>query len=99
MRAVVVENGVKGEVPALAGEPFGTPEFSAELWFVEVLAAHPETERVVIRLDGLGRIDVTGALALRTLIDDAHAAGLEITVEGTPSHAYRLLRRVLGLAE
>ena len=77
---------------------FGTARILEDR-FVEVLAAHPETERVVIRLDGLGRIDVTGALALRTLIDDAHAAGLEITVEGTPSHAYRLLRRVLGLAE
>jgi hypothetical protein len=50
----------------------------------------------VVRLDHVGRIDLTGALALRTLVDHARDAGLEVIVEGTPGHAARILDRVLG---
>ena len=64
--------------------------------FVELLARHPESHRLVVRLDRLGRIDLSGALALKKVIDDARGAGLEVTVEGSPAHAARILRRVLG---
>jgi SulP family sulfate permease len=73
---------------------FGTARILEDR-FVELLAAHPETERVVVRLDGLGRVDVTGALALRSLLADARAAGLDVMVSEAPPHAFRLLRRVL----
>ena len=53
---------------------------------------------VRLRLDGLGRIDLTGALALKTLIDDARGAGLDVAVEGSPAHAERILDRVLRSA-
>ncbi|HSP73069.1 MAG TPA: hypothetical protein VLN26_11905, partial [Gaiellaceae bacterium] len=74
---------------------FGTAR-SLEDRFVDLLAAHPDARRLVVRLDGLGRIDLTGALALKTLIADARGAGLDVSVEGSPAHASRILRRVLG---
>lgn len=74
---------------------FGTARLLEDR-FVDLLAASPETERLVIRLDGLGRIDLTGALALRSLIDDARGAGLEVTVDGAPPHAAGLLSRILA---
>lgn len=73
---------------------FGTAR-SLEDRFLELLAEYPDTERLILRLDRLGRIDLTGALALKSLIDDARGAGLSVTVEGSPSHAARVLRRVL----
>lgn len=63
--------------------------------FVDVLAGRAEVTELVIRLDALGRIDLTGALALKSLIDDARHAGLAVTVRGAPRHADRVLRRVL----
>jgi SulP family sulfate permease len=63
--------------------------------FVDALADHPDTTELVIHLDGLGRIDLTGALALKTLVDDARAADLEVSIHGAPLHADRVLRRVL----
>ncbi len=64
--------------------------------FVQFLAEHPSAKRLDIRLDGLGRIDLTGALALKTLIADARGAGLTVSVTGVPFHARRVLVRVLG---
>jgi SulP family sulfate permease len=74
---------------------FGTAR-SLEDRFLDLLAAHPDARRLVVRLDRLGRIDLTGALALKTLIEDARGAGLEVSVEGSPAHAERILGRVLG---
>jgi sulfate permease, SulP family len=74
---------------------FGTAR-SLEDRFLDLLAAHPDARRLVVRLDRLGRIDLTGALALKTLLEDARGAGLEVSVEGSPAHAARILRRVLG---
>jgi SulP family sulfate permease len=63
--------------------------------FVGYLAAYPDATRLKIRLDGLGRIDLAGALALKTLIEDARRAGLDVTITGAPAHASRVLHRVL----
>jgi sulfate permease, SulP family len=63
---------------------------------VNMLATQPSARQLVVRLDGLGRIDLTGALALKTLVDDVRAAGLSVCVEGAPLHASRVLGRVLG---
>jgi len=73
---------------------FGTAR-SLEDRFLELLAEHSDARQLVVRLDRLGRIDLTGALALKTLIDDARGAGLKVSVEGSPAHAARVLRRVL----
>ena len=55
----------------------------------------PGAAQLVVRLDGLGRIDLTGAIALKKLLEDARAAGLEVALEGRPAHAARILLRVL----
>ncbi len=63
---------------------------------IQELAAHPDTERVVIDLSGLGRIDYTGAIALKDVTDDARQAGLKVELTGVPPQARRVLLRVLG---
>jgi hypothetical protein len=49
----------------------------------------------VVHLDGLGRIDVSGALGLRDLLDQAEEAGLHTAVEDVPPQARKIVRRVL----
>jgi SulP family sulfate permease len=64
--------------------------------FIDLLAAHPEAERLVLHCDGLGRIDLTGALALRAVLLDARAAGMRVEVVDIPPHAQRIVSRVLA---
>jgi SulP family sulfate permease len=64
--------------------------------FVDALALHRATTQLVIRLDNLGRIDLSGALALKALIEDAERANLVVLVQGVPEHARKVLQRVLG---
>lgn len=63
--------------------------------FVQTLADHPQAASLVVHLDGLGRIDLSGALALRRLLDDARAAGLQISVVDVPPRAQRVVSRVI----
>ncbi len=58
------------------------------------LATHPEATTLVVELQRLGRIDYTGALALKQAADDATAAGLQVVVAGVPAHSRRTLTRV-----
>ncbi len=57
-------------------------------------AAHARTLRVDLR--GLGRVDLSGALALKRILDDAKAAGLTTEVVGMPAHAKQVVERVLS---
>ncbi|MPZ68029.1 MAG: STAS domain-containing protein [Actinobacteria bacterium] len=66
-----------------------------ERTFTELLVAHPDSRKLVIHLDGLGRVDLTGALALRGLLEDARAAGLETTVKDIPPQARKIITRVV----
>ncbi|HWM75694.1 MAG TPA: SulP family inorganic anion transporter, partial [Nocardioides sp.] len=59
------------------------------------LAAHRRLGRVEIHLQRLGRIDVTGALALRSICRDLAAAGVPVVLSGAPEHSRRLLGKVL----
>lgn len=61
-----------------------------------LLGDHPQARGLVVHLDGLGRVDVTGALALRSMLDGARAAGLETSVEDIPPQADKIIHRVLG---
>jgi SulP family sulfate permease len=65
--------------------------------FGDLLAAHPNAERLVLHCDGLGRIDLTGALALRSVLDEAQLAGVTVELADVPPHARRILTRVLPL--
>lgn len=63
-----------------------------------VLVQHPDVTRVVLHLDSVGRLDLTGALMLRDLVEDADAGQRTFAIRGAGPHAARLLSRVLGLA-
>ncbi len=73
---------------------FGT-ERRIEDAFLALIADHPDARRVAVHLDGLGRIDTTGALALRALLDDARRAGLEVDVLDVRPRWRKLVERVI----
>jgi SulP family sulfate permease len=58
---------------------FGT-ERRIEDGLLRLVTEHPDATRLAVHLDGLGRIDTTGALALRAVLQDAREAGLEIEI-------------------
>lgn len=60
------------------------------------IAAHPDVDRVVLHLDAVGRLDLTGALMLRDLREEAEAAGRVFEVRGARGHASRILDRVFS---
>ncbi len=64
--------------------------------FVDHVAAHPQARRLVIHLDGLGRIDLSGALVLRTIVQEARATGLDVAIEDVPPRAERVVSRVIA---
>lgn len=58
------------------------------------LAAHPDTELLVLDLVRLGRIDYTGALALKSAVHEAEEAGISVSVSNVPDHSRATLQRV-----
>ena len=60
-----------------------------------MLSETPTAEALIIHLDGLGRIDVSGALGLRAVLEQAEEAGLHTTVTDVPPQARKIIRRVL----
>lgn len=65
----------------------------------DLLAAHPDAQRLVVHCDGLGRLDLTGALALRSALAEARLAGVAVELADVPPHARRLVSRVLPDAD
>ncbi len=59
------------------------------------LAAHPDASAMEIQLERLGRIDYTGAVALKDLAEEAANSGLAVTIVGPPPMAREMLRKVL----
>ena len=74
---------------------FGSAAFLEEA-VARRLALVPEAERLVLHLDGLGRIDLTGAQVLRELMDQLREGGLDVEMKGVPPHAMRILNAVMG---
>jgi SulP family sulfate permease len=66
-----------------------------ERTFMAILHDHPQANRLVVHLDGLGRVDVTGALALCSLLAEAEEAGLTASIVDVPPQAARIVARVL----
>jgi SulP family sulfate permease len=64
--------------------------------FLDELAAHRKAERLVIDLSHLGRVDLTGALALKEVMREAETAGLTVELVGEPPQAWRLIKRVMA---
>jgi SulP family sulfate permease len=63
---------------------------------VRLLAEHRDAARLVIHLDGVGRLDHSGALALRNVLEFARGAGLDVSVDGVPDHAQRIVAAMIG---
>ncbi|MFP5370298.1 MAG: SulP family inorganic anion transporter [Actinomycetes bacterium] len=59
---------------------------------VDVVARHPTARRMVLHLNELGRIDLSGMLAIRAVLEDLR---LPVTVADVPVHGRRLASRVL----
>ena len=60
-----------------------------------LLSETPGADALVVHLDGLGRIDVSGALGLRSVLEQAEEAGLQATVCDIPPQSKKIVRRVL----
>jgi SulP family sulfate permease len=60
---------------------------------IELLERHPDAAHLRLALDGLGRIDLTGAMTLGHVLDDIRGAGMTIEVTGVPPQARGLLER------
>ncbi|HEX7300344.1 MAG TPA: SulP family inorganic anion transporter [Solirubrobacteraceae bacterium] len=60
---------------------------------IELLGHHPHARTLRLSLDGLGRIDLTGAMTLAHTLEDVRAAGLAVEVSGVPPQARGLLER------
>ena len=73
---------------------FGSaPELEEDAF--RLLFGDHETNRIVFHLQGLGRIDYTGALGLKQLKDDADAAEIPVEFRNVPLHAERIMGKVL----
>ena len=67
--------------------------------FLALVAQHPDATRLVVHLDGLGRIDLTGALALRAVVHDARGAGFEVEIRDVRPRWRALVERVIESEE
>ena len=67
--------------------------------FLGLVAEHPDATRLAVHLDGLGRIDLTGALALRAVVHDAREAGLEVEILDVRPRWRPLVERVIESEE
>jgi SulP family sulfate permease len=67
---------------------------SLEEKFTTLLSEHPEAQEVRLHLGGLGRIDLSAAIVLRQLIDDARHAGLTVELLEVPPMAKSWVARV-----
>ncbi|MBA2272334.1 MAG: SulP family inorganic anion transporter [Actinobacteria bacterium] len=80
-------------------EPKGVLYFASgpglEDAFSKLLHEHPKADRLVIHLDGLGRIDLSGALVIRGLKRDAEEAGLEVEIVDVPPQSSKIMERVI----
>ena len=73
---------------------FGSAAYLEQM-AAEAVARAREATRLTVHLEGLGRIDFTGALVLKELMDEARNGGLDVELHGVPGHAERILNGVL----
>src|SRR5690606_32991052 len=74
---------------------FGSAEELKSL-ILELIAAHPDANRLVLRLGRLGHVDLTAALVIEDVIRRARDAGLEVTLINVHPATARALRGVLA---
>jgi SulP family sulfate permease len=62
----------------------------------QTVATDEDVSRVVIHLERVGRLDVTGALVLQSFVEDLRASGTPVAIQGASSQAARLLAPTAG---
>ena len=72
---------------------FGSAAFIQEA-INETLPLNPRARRFIIDLTGVGRVDFTGALALKEFREEAAESGIHVELVGIPHHAGKILGRV-----
>ena len=96
---VVVPASVEGDVLHL--RPIGVLYFGSapavERTLNALIIDHPDVTRVVVHLDRVGRLDITGALMLRDIMEESRISGRDLEIRGARAHAATLLRRVLDI--
>lgn len=60
-----------------------------------LIADHQEVTSVVLHMDRLGRIDVTGAMELQHVLDEAHEQGLDVSVVDLTPTGKSIVDRVM----
>jgi SulP family sulfate permease len=95
---VPLQSRIEGD--ALLVEPHGVLFFASAPSLQDeinaLVAANPGLRRLVLRLGGLGRIDLTGALVLRDLVNGARQGGLAVEVVDIPPQAEKVVSRTLA---
>ena len=71
---------------------------SLESRVMSLMADSPGLSHIVVHLDQLGRLDLTGALVLRSLVEDMRRADATVVIVGTQPQARRIVDSVLGQA-
>ncbi len=61
------------------------------------LACTGDISEMVIHLEGLGRIDLTGALVLKRVVEEVGRSGIPATLSGVPPQARELIDNVFGM--
>jgi len=69
---------------------------SLESRVMSLMADSPGLSHIVVHLDQLGRLDLTGALVLRSLVEDMRRADATVVIVGTQPQARRIVDSVLG---
>ena len=90
-----VATEIDGDV--LTMEPTGVLFYASAQAFArsfnEAIADHPDITRLVIDLEGVGRLDLGGTMELKTLVWDAEEAGLTVELTNIPRHAQGVITR------
>ena len=99
-RELLINVETRYEDETLTLEPAGVLFFASapplDAALIKCLAEHPDAKRLIIDLKRLGRVDYTGALAIKAVVAEAHSAGMDVEFTGVPLQARRILTRVFG---
>jgi SulP family sulfate permease len=95
---LVFQHWLDADAQVLHFRPLGVLWFGSastlEATFIALLAEYPSVQEAIVHLGGLGRIDLSGAMILKQLMDDAKQAGIEIELLEVPPMAKSWVARV-----
>jgi SulP family sulfate permease len=95
---LVFQHWVDADAGVLHFRPLGVLWFgslsSLEATFTALLAEHPDVQEVRLHLGGLGRIDLSGAMTLKQLMDDIKQAEIKVELLEVPPMAKSWVERV-----